>query len=42
MSGADTNPDPEVFAFSAATIKSCLDATHRLGGQNYVLWGGRE
>ena len=42
MSGAATNPDPEVFAFSAATIKSCLDATHRLGGQNYVLWGGRE
>jgi len=42
MSGAATNPDPEVFAFSAATIKSCMDATHRLGGQNYVLWGGRE
>jgi len=42
MSGASTNPDPDVFAFSAATIKTCLDATHRLGGQNYVLWGGRE
>ena len=42
MSGAATNPDPEVFAFSAATIKTCMDATHRLGGQNYVLWGGRE
>ncbi len=42
MSGAATNPDPEVFAFSAATIKSCMDATHKLGGQNYVLWGGRE
>ena len=42
MSGAATNPDPEVFAFSAATIKTCIDATHRLGGQNYVLWGGRE
>ena len=42
MSGAATNPDPDVFAFSAATIKSCLDATHRLGGKNYVLWGGRE
>ncbi|MDB9807154.1 xylose isomerase [Amylibacter sp.] len=42
MSGAATNPDPDVFAFSAATIKSCLDATHKLGGQNYVLWGGRE
>jgi len=42
MSGASTNPDPEVFAFSAATIKTCMDATHRLGGENYVLWGGRE
>ena len=42
MSGAATNPDPDVFAFSAATIKTCLDATHKLGGQNYVLWGGRE
>ncbi len=42
MSGAATNPDPEVFAFSAATIKSNMDATHKLGGANYVLWGGRE
>ncbi len=42
MSGASTNPDPEVFAWSAATVKTCLDATHRLGGENYVLWGGRE
>lgn len=42
MSGAATNPDPDVFAFSAATIKTCMDATHRLGGANYVLWGGRE
>ena len=42
MSGASTNPDPDVFAFAAATVKSCLDATHKLGGSNYVLWGGRE
>jgi xylose isomerase len=42
MSGAATNPDPDVFAFSAATVKTCLDATQRLGGENYVLWGGRE
>ncbi|TLP62679.1 xylose isomerase [Parasedimentitalea maritima] len=42
MSGASTNPDPDVFAFCAATIKTCMDATHRLGGENYVLWGGRE
>ena len=42
MAGAATNPDPEVFAWSAATVKNCLDATHKLGGENYVLWGGRE
>jgi len=42
MSGAATNPDPDVFAFAAATVKTCMDATHKIGGQNYVLWGGRE
>ena len=42
MSGAATNPDPDVFAFSAATVKTCMDATKKLGGANYVLWGGRE
>jgi xylose isomerase len=40
--GAATNPDPEVFAFAAAQVKAVLEATHRLGGANYVLWGGRE
>ncbi len=42
MSGAATNPDPEVFAFAAATVKTCMDATKKLNGENYVLWGGRE
>jgi xylose isomerase len=42
LGGASTNPDPDVFAFAAATVKGCLDATHKLGGENYVLWGGRE
>ena len=42
MSGAATNPDADVFAFAAATVKTCIDATHKLGGENYVLWGGRE
>jgi len=40
--GAATNPDPEVFAFAAAQVKSAIEATQRLGGSNYVLWGGRE
>jgi len=42
MAGAATNPDPDVFAYSAATVKTCMDATLKLGGENYVLWGGRE
>lgn len=40
--GASTNPDPEVFAYAAAQVKHMLEVTQRLGGQNYVLWGGRE
>jgi len=40
--GAATNPDPEVFAYAAAQVKLMLEATLRLGGANYVLWGGRE
>ena len=42
MGGAATNPDPDVFARAAAQVVNCLDATHRMGGANYVLWGGRE
>ena len=42
MAGGATNPDPEVFAFAAATVKTCMDSTLQLGGENYVLWGGRE
>ncbi|TVV74091.1 xylose isomerase [Sphingomonas solaris] len=42
MAGAATNPDPEVFAWAASQVRDALEATHRLGGQNYVLWGGRE
>jgi len=42
MAGAATNPDPDVFAYAAATVKNMLEITHELGGANYVLWGGRE
>jgi xylose isomerase len=42
MSGAATNPDPEVFAYAAAQVKNVLEMTHELKGENYVLWGGRE
>ncbi len=40
--GAATSPDPEVFAWAALQVRDALEATHRLGGANYVLWGGRE
>jgi xylose isomerase len=42
MAGAATNPDPEIFALAAAQVKAAIDVTQKLGGQNYVLWGGRE
>ena len=42
MSGAATNPDPEIFALAALQVKEAMDATLKLGGANYVLWGGRE
>ena len=40
--GGATNPNPEVVAFGAMQVRQALEATHRLGGSNYVLWGGRE
>ena len=42
MAGAATNPNPEIFQYAAAQVKMCMENTHHLGGQNYVLWGGRE
>lgn len=42
MNGAATNPNPEVFAYAATQIFNAMAATKRLGGENYVLWGGRE
>jgi xylose isomerase len=42
MGGASTNPDPDVFRFAATQVRHCLEATKRLDGENYVLWGGRE
>ncbi len=42
LSGAGTSPNAEVFAFAAAQIKNCIDATIKLGGTGYVFWGGRE
>lgn len=40
--GAATNPDAHVFAYAAAQIKKAMECTKKLGGANYVFWGGRE
>ncbi|MCL6352769.1 xylose isomerase [Pectobacterium polaris] len=40
--GAATNPDPDVFAWAATQVFTAMNATQKLGGENYVLWGGRE
>ncbi|MGG9972185.1 xylose isomerase [Ferruginibacter sp. SUN002] len=42
MNGAATNPDFHVLTHGAAQVKSALDATIALNGENYVFWGGRE
>ncbi|MGB2350000.1 MAG: xylose isomerase [Akkermansiaceae bacterium] len=40
--GAATSPQADVFAYGASQIKHALEATHRLGGEGYTFWGGRE
>lgn len=40
--GAATNPDFHVFNYAAAQVKHAIAATEKLGGENYVFWGGRE
>jgi xylose isomerase len=42
MNGAATNPDFQVVAYAGNQVKNALDITIKLGGENYVFWGGRE
>jgi xylose isomerase len=42
MNGAATNPDFRVLAHASLQVKNAIDATIKLGGENYVFWGGRE
>ncbi|TWT84366.1 Xylose isomerase [Planctomycetes bacterium CA13] len=42
MHGAATTCNADVYAYAAAQVKKALEVTHRLGGENYVFWGGRE
>lgn len=40
--GAASSNNAEVFAYAAAQVKKGLDISKKLGGKNYVFWGGRE
>lgn len=40
--GAATSPNADVFSYAASQVKHALDATHKLGGEGYTFWGGRE
>lgn len=42
MSGAATNPNPEVFAVAAAKVKKTMEITKYLDGEGFTFWGGRE
>ncbi|WP_435308255.1 xylose isomerase [Sebaldella termitidis] len=42
LHGGATAPNADVFAYAAAQVKKAMEITKRLGGENYVLWGGRE
>ena len=40
--GAATSCNADVFAYAAAQVKKAIEITKKLGGKNYVFWGGRE
>ena len=42
MHGAGTSPFADVYAFAMAQVKKCIEVTIKLGGRNYLFWGGRE
>lgn len=42
LAGAATSPEANAFAHAACQIKKAMDVTKKLGGSNYVFWGGRE
>ncbi|MGM0240262.1 xylose isomerase [Enterococcus sp. AZ103] len=42
VNGAASTNHADVYAFAAAQVKKGLDLSKKLGGENYVFWGGRE
>lgn len=42
VNGAASSPNLDVYAISAAQVKKGIDISKKLGGKNFVFWGGRE
>jgi xylose isomerase len=42
VNGAASSPNVDVYAISAAQVKKGIDISKKLGGKNFVFWGGRE
>ncbi|MDB1971296.1 xylose isomerase [Clostridium tertium] len=42
VNGAASSPNIDVYAMSAAQVKKGIDISKKLGGKNFVFWGGRE
>lgn len=40
--GAASSSNADVYAISAAQVKKGIDISKKLGGKNFVFWGGRE
>lgn len=40
--GAASSSNADVYAVSAAQVKKGIDISKKLGGKNFVFWGGRE
>ena len=42
VNGAASSPNVDIYAISAAQVKKGIDISKKLGGKNFVFWGGRE
>ena len=42
MNGGMTSPDFHVYARAGANVNKMLEVNTKLGGENFVFWGGRE
>ena len=42
MNGGGTAPNADCMAYACAQVKKAMEVTLKLGGENFVFWGGRE